>query len=262
MKKSEIKIPKEELPEGILLSLKNSDRYFNDSKILFRGGKLPSANTLMFLAIEEFSKAKFLIDHLKKKRQVTKDDYKQYFRNHELRLGEFERFFEDTIPEMPKWAKGDKKIGKENKIFKERMMYVDWLQYKWHDPLFFEELVLSDEKDIDERMKGIFIINKNKFIQSWNELIKTPIIKKIKTSSRVKKPTKLNVIKLAKPYLDSKRIAVSVKVTQNRIELNLNSKLEKKIEIRKKLGKKLNEKFPGCKIVINLEEKFLGNIHS
>ena len=100
MKKSEIKIPIDELPEGIRLSLKNSDRYFKDSKILFNRGKLSSANTLMFLAMEEFSKAKILIDHLKKKKAVTNDNYKQYFRDHELRLGEFERFFEVRGPKL------------------------------------------------------------------------------------------------------------------------------------------------------------------
>lgn len=68
----EIIIPREELPEGIILSLKNSDRYFNDSKILVGKKRLSSANTLMFFAIEEFSKAKFLIDHFKKKNTSLK----------------------------------------------------------------------------------------------------------------------------------------------------------------------------------------------
>jgi len=148
-------------------------------------------------------------------------------------------------------------MGVENQIFKEHMMYVDWLQYKWHNPLFLEELVLDDEKDIDERMYGVFVIHKNMFIHSWNALINDPIIKEIKIFPRIEKPTKLNIIKIAKPYLDPKRIAVSVKVTQNKIEMNLNSKLENKLDVRKKLRKKLNEKFPDWKIVINLEDKFL-----
>ena len=258
----QVKIPKEELTEGVILSLKNSDRFFNDSKILFKEEKFSSANILMYFAIEEFSKAILLIDHFKGKKPVTNLEFKKYFGDHELKLGEFERYFEDTIPEMPMWAKRNNKFGRSEQIFKKRMMYVDWLQYKWHDPLFFEELLLSEEKDIPERMKGIFIVNKNKFIQSWNNLINDPIIEKIKTLPKIKKPTRLSVIKTAKPYLDPKRIPVSVKITQNKIELNLDVKLEQKLTIRKKLRKKLREEFSNYNIIINFEEKFLGETHS
>ena len=182
MNNSDVWIPVTDLPEGILLALKNADRYFNDSKLLFVKKKYASANILMYLAIEEFSKANLILEHYKNKKPIIRSDYKKFFRDHELRLEEFDKFFEKYISEIPAWAKGSKGIGKRQRILKERMMYVDWLQDKWHDPLYFTGLILSDEKDIEDRMKGIFIVHKNQFIYSWNKLINKPIIQKIKKS--------------------------------------------------------------------------------
>ena len=84
-------IPIGNLPEGVILCLKNSDRHREDAKILEEKQRYPSAIAEIFVSIEEFAKALFLTSHIMKTKDVEHKDGKIYFTQH---LPKLELFFD------------------------------------------------------------------------------------------------------------------------------------------------------------------------
>ena len=64
-------IPYADIPKGIDLSLKNSDRHRTDSKILAEEKRYNSAIPLVTLAVEEFGKALWLSEYFEKNMSIS-----------------------------------------------------------------------------------------------------------------------------------------------------------------------------------------------
>ena len=246
-------IPVSDLPEGIILCLKNSDRHYQDSQILNEKKHYPSAISNLMLACEELVKAKLLMMHFKDKKPVTKNEIKRYFREHEFRLDEFEKYFDDTVPNYPEWAKNIKGRGKRQQDFKEKMTYVDWNGYRWLDPLHHDDLqAISDESEIETRLKNIYFVTRESFAQVWNALLHDPLIEEIKLFPKSDKPTKLKVIQLAKDILNPFTIHVSIRVTDSKIQINVDPNYNNPKEVKQELKKRLRERFPKSNIEIKI----------
>lgn len=241
--------------------MKNSDRHHKDAEILNEKRRYQSAITSIMLACEEIVKAKLLMKHFKDKKPVSEDEIKVYFRKHEFRLEEFEKYFHDTIPDYPNWAKNFKGEGKRQQDFKEKMTYLDWNGYRWLDPLYHDDLqAISDEQEIEIRLKNIYFITRENFVRVWNELLKNPLIEEIKHFPKSDKPTKLKVLQLAKDILNPITIHISIRVRESKIQINVDPNYKNPEEVKQELKKRLRKRFPKSDIEIKItKDHFVSN---
>lgn len=261
MPSSKKSIPIKEIPEGIISCLRNSDRHHKDAEILNEKKRYQSAITSIMLSCEELVKAKLLMNHFKDKKPVSEIEIKKYFREHAFRLEEFEKYFHDTILDYPEWAKNVNGVGKRQQDFKEKMTYTDWLGYNWHDPSYYHDLpALSDESEIETRLKNIYFVTRENFVRVWNALIKDPLMNDIKRFPKFDKPTKLKIIKIASDYLDPHTILVCVRVIDSKIQINVDPNLGDPNKIKQELKAKLRKRFPDATIEIRItSEHFASN---
>ena len=254
-------IPKSEIPEGVDICLENSKRFFEDANTLAKQQKYQSALLLITLSMEELGKANLLLQHFEQNEDVSKDQVEKYFRVHEMRLDEFHKMFENST-QMPSWAKGWKGYGDRNHDFKLKITYTDWFESKWHNPLYFHELALTDEKEIHERLKGYWIVFETSFVHAWNNLLKSKetILKQIETYPKTDSPTKLKIISMCKNYLDPQTINVSVKVTTSQILIHVNpNNYPDPKKIKEELKSILKKRFPKSRIIIKLTSEYVSN---
>ncbi len=139
------KIPYPDLSEGIIACLRNANRHYEDANTLNKDSRTLSAITSLALAKEEFVKAIFLINYFRKGEPVPISKYKEYFTDHKVRLEEFEKYFHNTIPNYPEWAKNFKGTGKREQKFKEKLTYVEWVDFRWHDPNYFKTILAKTQ---------------------------------------------------------------------------------------------------------------------
>ena len=160
--KKPTEIPYSDIPKGIDLALKNSDRLRTDAKILADNQRYDSAIPIITLAIEEFGKALWLSEYFEKHISIPKNDSFEIFRNHRTRIDKVldyvenivksrtiktrESFSEETFSKIPEEF--------DEQHFKERMWYVDyqqtqnsdltWKKQDWKNPLYVEELAFGN----------------------------------------------------------------------------------------------------------------------
>ena len=77
-----MKIPCKDIPKGIELSLRNSDRLRTDAKILAENKRYNSAIPLITLAVEEFGKALWLSEYFEKNVSVPGNEGSVIFNKH------------------------------------------------------------------------------------------------------------------------------------------------------------------------------------
>lgn len=128
-----------DIPKGIILCLKNSDRHREDAQILAERERYPSAIPQLFIAIEEFGKALFLTSHIIKTKNIVHKDAKKYFTAHAPKLQLFFNYL-DGIKDY-KQATGNntwiqlKEIISSEQDYKLKMLYVDYEKNKTYDDI-------------------------------------------------------------------------------------------------------------------------------
>ncbi len=151
-------IPYADIPRGIELSLKNSDRHRADAELLAREERYNSAIPLITLAVEEFGKALWISEYFEKNASILHKEGKRIFNEHKPKIKKVldyvenivkqrtlstrEQYSEDDIFHIPEEFDEQK--------FKNRMWYVDyqktqnsklpWKKQPWKNPLYVEEL--------------------------------------------------------------------------------------------------------------------------
>ena len=161
-------IPYDEIPRGIVLSLKNSDRLRTDAEILAKAERYNSAIPLITLAVEELGKALWLSEYFEKKASIPQKEGRFIFRDHKQRIDKVLDYVKDTVKQrtMATRINRDSKASTffhipeefNDQDFKNRMWYVDyqktqdtefsWKKQPWKDPLYIKELdIIEREQD-------------------------------------------------------------------------------------------------------------------
>jgi len=157
-----------DLPQGIMLCLKNSDRHREDAQILAEKERYPSAIPQLFIAIEEFGKAVFLTAHIIKIKKIAHKDAEKYFTTHRLKL----KLFFDYLNGIEGYEQATgkntwiqlKEIISNEQDYKLRMLYVDYERNKiynnsergkttWWDPNFIWQLMFFNGFDTNLSLK-------------------------------------------------------------------------------------------------------------
>ena len=150
-------IPYADIPRGIELSLKNSDRHRADAELLAKEERYNSAIPLITLAVEEFGKALWLSEYFEKNVSILDKEGVRIFRKHREKIDKVLEYVENivksrTIKTRSKYSEDSFHIPEEfdEQYFKERMWYVDYKKTEnpkfllknqpWKNPLYVEEL--------------------------------------------------------------------------------------------------------------------------
>jgi len=155
-------IPYADIPRGIELSLKNSDRHRADAELLAKEERYNSAIPLITLAVEEFGKALCLSEYFEKNMSIPHKEGNDIFSKHRPKIEKVLDYVKSivksrTIKTRSKYSEEDifhipEEYDEQN--FKNRMWYVDyqktqnsklsWKKQPWKNPLYVEELDFGD----------------------------------------------------------------------------------------------------------------------
>lgn len=162
MESNQYDIPFAEIPQGIELALKNSDRLRIDAEILAKKKRYNSAIPLITLSVEEFGKPLWLSEFFEKNMSIPHKEGRSIFRDHLQRIDKVLEYVENVVKSRTIKTRQNLKDSFFNipeefdeQSFKERMWYVDyqkilnleipWKKQTWKDPLYVEELAFGDE---------------------------------------------------------------------------------------------------------------------
>lgn len=151
-------IPYDDIPRGIDLSLKNSDRHRTDAEILAKEKRYNSAIPFITLAVEELGKALWLSEYFENNSSILNKEGRYIFRSHKQRIQKVLDYVENivkqrTLQTREQYSEDDPfHIPEEfdDQDFKKRMWYVDyqkiqnselpWKKQPWKNPLYVEGL--------------------------------------------------------------------------------------------------------------------------
>lgn len=156
-------IPYADIPRGIELSLKNSDRHRTDAEILAKEKRYNSAIPLITLAVEEFGKALWLSEYFEKNTSILHKEGYHIFSSHRPKIDKVLEYVKSIVKSRTIKTR-DKQYSEEDTFhipeefdeqsFKNRMWYVDyqktqnpklpWKKQPWKNPLYIEELDFGD----------------------------------------------------------------------------------------------------------------------
>ena len=151
-----------DIPRGIELSLKNSDRHKADAEILANEARYNSAIPLITLAVEEFGKALWLSEYFEKNTSIPHKVGYLIFTSHRPKIDKVLEYVKSnvksrTIKTRKQYSEDTFHIPEEfdEQNFKKRMWYVDyqktqnpkptWKKQPWKNPLYIEELDFGEE---------------------------------------------------------------------------------------------------------------------
>lgn len=156
-------IPYEDIPRGIELALRNSDRHRTDAEILAKKKRYNSAIPLITLAVDEFGKALWLSEYFEKNTSILHKEGQHIFSSHKQRIKKVLDYVKDIVKQRTLQTRGQYRkedpfhIPEEfnDQDFKNRMWYVDyqknqnsevpWKKQSWKNPLYIEGLTSSLE---------------------------------------------------------------------------------------------------------------------
>jgi AbiV family abortive infection protein len=178
-------IPHKTLSSLIKAMFRNSQRFRKDAEILLKSESYESSIVRLFESMEELTKLIILLPYYKKQEDVPKDEVDKLFQGHKYRLQEFARYFHDSFfgkskdneREYMEWF--FRYAGRYDQDVKEKLIYVDWVDGKIHDPLDFGEIAVKG-KDFVNNANKIFFENKSYEIDAVvSSLNKDPDFQKI-----------------------------------------------------------------------------------
>ena len=248
MKHKYYSIPLHQIPEGIVISMKNCERYLEESEVLEKNDHYASALVSLMVATEEFSKCNFLLEYYKEEKDIPRDKMKEYFSKHPIRLAKFHEIFQKKLPSFnynQSWANFNKKSGELDQYIKLNLMYVDWLNYSWHDPLKYTGITPeSDQQLVTTQLKSSYnflkidleiLINTTKQDSSYIVAISSKKVDNIsiqKIQGMIEEMYGDNIPTSLEFTPEHKKISIKIKPINDVINQENNLKLKKKIEKR------------------------------
>ena len=243
-------IPLHQIPEGIVISMKNCERYLEEGKVLEKNDHYASALVSLMIATEEFSKCIFLLEHFKEGNDIPQgNELDAYFSKHPIRLAKFHEVFNKNLPSFDynqNWARFDKMRGEFDQYSKLNLMYVDWLNYSWHDPLKYTGIAsLPDQQLVTTQLKSSYdflkieleiLIKTTKQGRDYVKAISSKKVDNISTQKihdMIKEMYGDNIISPSVELTPAhKKISIKIKPINDVINQENNLKLKKKIEKR------------------------------
>jgi len=139
-------IPLNKLGEGIQKSIDNASRYLQDAVFLHQNKRYQSSILLSMLSYEEAGKALLLMDYEKKKKLVTRRQWKRKFCNHKRKnLVSIRAIWQDAgyvsrIPDSDVWQ------AKFDVDWKNVFTYTDYdfENLKWTSPMISKTFGIGD----------------------------------------------------------------------------------------------------------------------
>jgi len=248
MKHKYYSIPLHQIPEGVVISMKNCERYLEEGKVLEKNDHYASALVSLMIATEEFSKCNFLLEYYKEEKDIPQDKMKKYFSNHKIRLAKFHEIFNKNLPFFDynqNWARFDKMRGESDQYNKLNLMYVGWLNYSWHDPLKYTGIVsLPDQQLVTTQLKSSYDFLKIeleiliKTTKQGRDYVKAISSKKVdnistqKIQGMVKEMYGDNINSSVELTPAHKKVSIKIKPINDVVNQENNLKLKKKIEKR------------------------------
>ncbi len=244
MKRKYHLIKYEQLPEGIQLCLNNCIRYSNESKILEEKKLLQSSMVSILLATEEFSKCKMLFDYYVKQKDVPVDKVKDIFSSHKIRLKEFHKAFMSSLPKQifsqDRLDRFSQSIGETEQMGKMNLMYVDWVGFKWHNPITSSGFVEENLKDVPYRLGTRIKSMRMTLLGLIKQFIENEKFIEIQNAQKIDNPTNSKIIKIIQDFYgkvpisleftyDYRLIDIKIKSTTSKITPKNNQMLREKI---------------------------------
>lgn len=251
------KIPKEILPNIIKTCIKNYQRHRNDSKILFENNSYPSAVTSLLYSVEELAKVLLLLPYYKRKEDVHEDYVRKLFRDHQYRFQEFQKYFHQSLPSnsisTDMTDSFTKMIGSAEQDYKEKMIYVDWIDNRIHDPTYLEQFMITNESDAEHFVKAKFEFTKIDINQVLYKLSQDPDVQTLLNEKDVDLPTNYKLIQIVKEYFGSEKVPIQVEMKGKQITIKLDSKHRLVTEeIKKTIRNDLQTRYPDYDLIIIL----------
>jgi AbiV family abortive infection protein len=259
-------IKPERIPEGIQICVKNSDRHFADSRILFSTHSYQSATTSALLAAEECVKVMVLLKHYKQKSgtALSEEEFKKYFRSggsvHDIRLSEFYRLFHEsiagTLGQKFRWPAHMAKFwGRFMQEYKNRMIYADWLDDRWHNPLHDEEDAIDSEQDIEQFVRLRYIFLAHDLQQVYDYLSKDADYNRAMAEPVPETLNNFRVIQLVNEKIPKIPIRTQVKRDAKKITVHIGDKEAVMTEhARKEIRNLLSQKYPDYEVIVRLSD--------
>jgi len=252
------KIPKEVLPNIIKVCIKNFQRHRKDSEALFANQCIPSAVASLLYSAEELAKVIILLPFYKRKENVSEDEVRKIFRDHEYRFREFSRYFHESLPSpmgidfIETMSKGD---GKTEQDYKEKMIYVDWKDNHIHDPTYLEQFMITKESDGEKFAKMKFEITQININQVLQKLIQDPDLKSLLNEKDADLPSLFKINQIIKSYFEGEKVPTKTEMTKKKVTIKLDSKhslVNDNVKLR--IKKHLKTQYPDYEFIVKITD--------
>lgn len=261
----------EKIPKGIILCLNNSDRLREDSIILTKQNRMPSAIAMITIAIEEFGKALWLSTYLNQLASVRHTIAKDIFREHAQKIKIFYEWLKSqgrepssTVNKFLKTIEGNT----DEQYYKLRMLYVNfenldsidtsniqiqkWELDDWKDPQYIKDLALADVEAYYRSLEQRHKVLNDDLEWAMAKFKKEPIYETILQCQPPEEVDGRKIMTLLKDF-DFKSSVISLMTSPKQIELIIKSKKEFSNTTLSEIENILKEKYPNVDVKIALE---------
>lgn len=252
------KIPKEVLPNLLKTCIKNYQRLRRDSEILFANKSYPSAVEKLLEASEELSKVVILLPFYKRKADVPEEVVRKIFRDHNYRFQELTKYLHQALPSpmgMDFIENMANMMGNAEQDYKEKMIYVDWIDNKIHDPTYLEQFMITKESDAEEFVKMKYEITKINLNTILQKLSQDPDLQSLLSESDKELPSLFKVNQVLQQYFGEAKVPTKSEIKGKKLTVRLDSKHGLVTEeVRLLIKKHLEAQYPDYEISVKLED--------
>jgi len=247
-------IPQKYIPTGVLISLENSQRHYQDSVILEEKTRYSSAIPLIILAMEEFGKTLWLSSKFESNEDVEpNDESRGIFRDHNPKINQFNEYLQSNGGSKTPYPFNQlytkiQRVPDEQK-FKLRLLYVDWNEY-WVTPSYIYEFTISTSEDNQLFLRQSYEALKTDLEFLYAIFCNSDIFTSIQNAPKYEKADNTKVIDVITAEIGKKRLEVQVEGTEIKIKIESNV-LDS--QDQDKIIKKLKEHFTDYETKITLQ---------
>lgn len=250
-------IPHPMIAEGIILSIENCKRYIDDAQALVLINRHQTALLCLFLASEEFGKAKLLLSHFLKGENVPANLVDKYFGDHVLKFKEYHEFLHrhslipvEVTQEM--LLKIQEEKSHSHQTTKERIMYVDWIKGRWHNPLRNADFAMSASVDLLDSLKmrttSLGLDLKTQVFNFEHD----PNYAMVKAAPIIDVPTEVRVRETIGEFL-TRNTSLRVEVADNVINVMIH--LSAPLLLKKEIREAVERRYPNHIVCIEISKK-------
>ena len=232
-------IPYDDIPRGIDLALKNSDRHRTDAEILAEEKRYNSAVPIITLAVEEFGKALLLSEYFKKNVSILHKEGRYIFSSHRQRIDKVLDYVKDVVKQrtMSTRIKKDSTVASfhipeesDDQDFKNRMWYVDyqktqnpetqWKNQSWKNPLYIWQLDIGPE-DYPASLVNKYYELKEDLVHGITKFRFSPLYDKILIALPPEKFNRESINSYLEKHFLLKKVPISTEYNETKIDTKI-----------------------------------------